>query len=140
MDAENIMRIEPLKAPLDGAATVPGDKSISHRAVLFSAMAEGTSRLTGVLDSADVRSSIDVVTALGAKVNLEVGVDGSLSGGITGWGAEGPKQPDHPLDCGNSALRRACSWALSRLGPSRSRSPAMNRSRSARCVVSSRRS
>lgn len=102
MDAENIMRIEPLKAPLDGAATVPGDKSISHRAVLFSAMAEGTSRLTGVLDSADVRSSIDVVTALGAKVNLEVGVDGSLSGGITGWGAEGPKQPDHPLDCGNS--------------------------------------
>ena len=39
MDAENIMRIEPLKAPLDGAATVPGDKSISHRAVLFSAMA-----------------------------------------------------------------------------------------------------
>ena len=102
MDAENIMRIEPLKAPLDGAATVPGDKSISHRAVLFSAMAEGTSRLTGVLDSADVRSSIDVVTALGAKVNLEVRVDGSLSGGITGWGAEGPKQPDHPLDCGNS--------------------------------------
>ena len=102
MDAENIMRIEPLKAPLDGAATVPGDKSISHRAVLFSAMAEGTSRLTGVLDSADVRSSIDVVTALGAKVNLEVGVDGSLSGGITGWGAEGPKQPDRPLDCGNS--------------------------------------
>lgn len=91
MDAENIMRIEPLKAPLDGAATVPGDKSISHRAVLFSAMAEGTSRLTGVLDSADVRSSIDVVTALGAKVNLEVGVDGSLSGGITGWGAEGPQ-------------------------------------------------
>lgn len=102
MAAENIMRIEPLPRPLDGATTVPGDKSISHRAVLLSAMAEGTSRLTGVLDSADVRSSIDAVTALGAKVNLEVGVDGSLSGGITGWGAEGPKQPDAPLDCGNS--------------------------------------
>lgn len=102
MDAENVMRIEPLPGPLDGATTVPGDKSISHRAILLSAMAEGTSRLTGVLDSADVRSSIDVVTALGAKVNLEVGMDGSLSGGITGWGAEGPKQPDAPLDCGNS--------------------------------------
>ena len=100
-------------------------------------MAEGTSRLTGVLDSADVRSSIDVVTALGAKVNLEVGVDGSLSGGITGWGAEGPKQPDHPLDCGNSGTTARL---LMGLGPSRSRSPAMNRSRSARCVVSSRRS
>ena len=135
MDAENIMRIEPLKAPLDGAATVPGDKSISHRAVLFSAMAEGTSRLTGVLDSADVRSSIDVVTALGAKVNLEVGVDGSLSGA--------PKAPSSPIIRSIAAIpapRHACSWALSRLGPSRSRSRAMNRSRSARCVVSSRRS
>ncbi len=102
MAAENIMHIAPLPGPLNGATTVPGDKSISHRAILLSAMAEGTSRLTGVLDSADVRSSIDAVTALGAKVNLEVGVDGSLSGGITGWGAEGPKQPDGPLDCGNS--------------------------------------
>lgn len=102
MAAENIMHIAPLPGPLDGATTVPGDKSISHRAILLSAMAEGTSRLTGVLDSADVRSSIDAVTALGAKVNLEVGVDGSLSGGITGWGAEGPKQPAGPLDCGNS--------------------------------------
>ena len=37
--------IEPLPAPLRGAATVPGDKSISHRAVLFAAMAEGTSRV-----------------------------------------------------------------------------------------------
>ena len=34
MDAENIMRIEPLKAPLDGAATVPGDKSISHLSLI----------------------------------------------------------------------------------------------------------
>ena len=136
MDAENIMRIEPLKAPLDGAATVPGDKSISHRAVLFSAMAEGTSRLTGVLDSADVRSSIDVVTALGAKVNLE---DRSLAVSPDGV----PKAPSSPIIHSIAAilaLRRACSWALSRLGPSRSRSPAMNRSRSARCVVSSRRS
>ena len=70
MSATNTTRIEPLPAPLDGAARVPGDKSISHRAVLFSAMAEGTSRLTGVLDSADVRSTIGAVSALGAKVSL----------------------------------------------------------------------
>ena len=49
---------EPLSAPLRGSIRVPGDKSISHRAVLFAAMAEGTSRLSGVLDSQDVRSSI----------------------------------------------------------------------------------
>ena len=102
MGDSNITRIEPLGAPLDGAARVPGDKSISHRAVLFAAMAEGTSRLTGVLDSADVRSTIGAVSALGAKVSLERQIDGTLAGGVTGWGAEGPKQPEGPIDCGNS--------------------------------------
>ena len=98
----NITTIEPLGAPLKGAARVPGDKSISHRAVLFSAMAEGTSRLTGVLDSADVRSTIGAVSALGAQVLLERQVDGTLAGGVTGWGEEGPKEPAEPIDCGNS--------------------------------------
>lgn len=94
--------IRPLAAPLSGATRVPGDKSISHRAVLFSAMAEGTSRVFGVLDSADVRASIKAVQALGARVSLEKQLDGSLAGGITGWGAAGPTQPEEPIDCGNS--------------------------------------
>ncbi len=98
----NSVVINPLEHPLVGATKVPGDKSISHRAVLFSAMAEGTSRLSGVLESEDVRSTIKAVQLLGAEVNLEVQVDGSLSGGITGWGSKGPKQPDVPIDCGNS--------------------------------------
>lgn len=102
MSNSTITHIEPLTAPLDGAARVPGDKSISHRAVLFSAMAEGTSRLTGVLDSADVRSTIGAVSALGAEVSLERQVDGTLAGGVTGWGKNGPQQPDGPIDCGNS--------------------------------------
>ena len=94
--------INPLAGPLDGCITVPGDKSISHRAILFSAMAEGTSRLLGVLDSADVRASIEAVQALGAEVSLEKQPDGSLAGGIEGWGAAGPKQPDGPIYCANS--------------------------------------
>lgn len=102
MSNSTITHIEPLTAPLDGAARVPGDKSISHRAVLFSAMAEGISRLTGVLDSADVRSTIGAVSALGAEVSLERQVDGTLAGGVTGWGKNGPQQPDGPIDCGNS--------------------------------------
>ena len=61
------VRIEPLSGPLQGEAHVPGDKSISHRAVLLSAMAEGTSHMEGVLDSADVRASIQAVTSLGAR-------------------------------------------------------------------------
>ncbi len=100
--SNNATTIEPLAAPLRGSIGVPGDKSISHRAVLFSAMAEGTSRVSGVLDSADVRSSIGAVRALGAQVSLEKQPDGSLAGGITGWGAAGPAQPDGPIDCGNS--------------------------------------
>lgn len=94
--------IEPLSAPLEGSLTVPGDKSISHRAVLFSAMAEGTSHVQGVLDSDDVRSSVAAVTKLGAQVSLEKQPDDSLAGSITGWGAAGPVQPEEPLDCGNS--------------------------------------
>ena len=102
MSASDITVINPLGAPVRGSTHVPGDKSISHRAVLFSAMAEGTSRVSGVLDSADVRSSIGAVRALGAQVSLEKQPDGSLAGGITGWGVAGPSQPEGPIDCGNS--------------------------------------
>ncbi len=94
--------VNPLSGPIDGTVRVPGDKSISHRAILFSAMAEGTSQVSGVLDSEDVRSSIEAVRALGAEVSLEKQADGSLKGGITGWGSRGPVQPDIEIDCGNS--------------------------------------
>lgn len=100
--AEQATLIEPLARPLSGVVRVPGDKSISHRSVLFSAMAEGTSHVSGVLDSADVRSSIGAVRALGAEVNLEKWPDGSLAGDIRGWGGLGPSQPEGAIDCGNS--------------------------------------
>ncbi len=92
----------PGSAPLRGTVRVPGDKSLSHRAVLFAAMAEGVSTLSGVLDSADVRSTVGAVGALGAAVELTAQPDGSLAGTITGWGASGPRQPTAPVDCGNS--------------------------------------
>ncbi|MEG2261685.1 MAG: 3-phosphoshikimate 1-carboxyvinyltransferase [Raoultibacter sp.] len=98
----NTIRINPLQKPLDGSTRVPGDKSISHRAILFSAMAEGTSQVSGVLDSEDVRSSVRAVQDLGAEVSLEKQLDGSLSGGITGWGKRGPIKSAAPIDCGNS--------------------------------------
>ncbi len=102
MSSERETTINPLGAPLEGTARVPGDKSISHRAILFSAMAEGASRLSGVLDSEDVRSTIAAVTQLGAKVSLKESADGTLEGEVVGWGASGPKQPEHEIDCGNS--------------------------------------
>ena len=111
--------VSPLGAPLVGSGTVPGDKSISHRAVLFAAMAEGVSHVEGVLDSADVRSSIGAVSLLGANVLLDPQEDGSLAGTIEGWGARGPQperedpgfslfggdddeEDDFVIDCGNS--------------------------------------
>jgi 3-phosphoshikimate 1-carboxyvinyltransferase len=92
----------PGSPPLTGDVHLPGDKSLSHRAVLFSAMAEGTTELHGVLDSADVRSSIEAVRALGAHVELAKHEDGSLTGTIRGWGGRGPRTPHTPIDCGNS--------------------------------------
>ena len=69
---------------------------------MYKRQAEGTSHLSGVLDSEDVRASIRAVEALGAEVDLKAQPDGSLSGTVTGWGAEGPSQPAAPIDCGNS--------------------------------------
>lgn len=94
--------IKPADSPICGKIRVSSDKSISHRSILFSAMSDGTSKLTGVLDSADVRASIDAVTALGAKCNLKKAKDGSLEGTVTGWGDNGPSQPNAPIDCKNS--------------------------------------
>ncbi|MBQ9690681.1 MAG: 3-phosphoshikimate 1-carboxyvinyltransferase, partial [Eggerthellaceae bacterium] len=98
----NALHLQPSGGPLDGSIMVPGDKSISHRAILFGAMSSGTTRVSGMLDSADVRSSIRVIQQLGARVNLEKMPDGSLAGGIEGWGEAGPSVSHEPLDCGNS--------------------------------------
>lgn len=102
MSNDVLTTITPLRAPLTGEIRVPGDKSISHRVVLFSAMAQGTSRVSGILDSEDVQSSIHAVVQLGAEVNLTKQGDGSLAGTIEGWGLEGPRRPEGPIDCGNS--------------------------------------
>jgi len=92
----------PADGPLRGCVRVPGDKSLSHRAVLLAAMAQGTSRPTGVLDSADVRSTIGAVRALGAGVRVLAESDGGLDLEIEGWGSAGPQAPLAPIDCGNS--------------------------------------
>ena len=92
----------PASGPLIGEIHIPGDKSLSHRAVLFSAMAEGTTRLLGVLDSQDVRSTIEAVRALGAHVEMTGEGGCNLAGTVRGWGVNGPRRPAGPIDCGNS--------------------------------------
>ena len=92
----------PGSPPLLGEVRIPGDKSLSHRAVLFAALADGETRVAGVLDSADVRSTIAAVRELGAHVELKTQPDGSLSGHIRGWGVACPLAWEPTIDCGNS--------------------------------------
>lgn len=94
--------VRPADGSLRGTLAVPGDKSLSHRAVLFAAMSRGVSSHRGVLDSADVRSTIDAVHDLGAGVDVRDGAEGGLDVTVSGWGAGGPTEPDEPIDCGNS--------------------------------------
>ena len=87
--------------PLQGSIRVPSDKSISHRAVLFSALAEGRSQLRDLLPSDDVLSSLAAVEQLGAVVERSQGANG-IDAAITGFGAEPVRGQQLRLDCGNS--------------------------------------
>ena len=80
-----------------GSLRVPGDKSISHRSLMFAALAEGESRITDILQSADVHSTAGVLRALGAQIP-ELSNDFV----VRGRGKSALKQPVAPLDCGNS--------------------------------------
>lgn len=80
-----------------GTVQVPGDKSLSHRALILGALADGRSRVRGLLESDDVRSTAGVLSALG--VDIEWG-DGGIT--ITGRGRRGLRAPSQALDCGNS--------------------------------------
>jgi 3-phosphoshikimate 1-carboxyvinyltransferase len=91
------MRIEPVTA-LQGHFAVPGDKSVSHRAVLIGAICEGETRITGFGRSADTESTVAAVRALGATVD-EHDVDTIT---VHGVGLRGLRAPDGPVDCGNA--------------------------------------
>lgn len=80
-----------------GELTVPGDKSISHRSLICSALAEGTSRVRRILQSQDVHSTAGVLRALGVAIP-PLGDDFT----ITGVGLRGLRDPATDLDCGNS--------------------------------------
>ncbi len=87
---------------LRGELTLPGDKSISHRALMLAALAEGETRIDGAGDGADVRSTAGIVAALGATVERAGGDERTVSYRITSPGADGLRQPAGVLDCGNS--------------------------------------
>jgi 3-phosphoshikimate 1-carboxyvinyltransferase len=84
-------------ASIQGGVAVPGDKSISHRAVLIGAIAEGESVITGFGRSDDTESTVEAVRALGVTVDE----DGDTLR-IVGAGLRGLRAPARPIDCGNA--------------------------------------
>ena len=88
--------VQPVRE-VGGELQVPGDKSISHRAALLSALAEGTSTIKGVLRGDDCLATAAALRALGVEVNS---VGGDLT--VEGVGLDGLQAPEAPLDLGNS--------------------------------------
>ncbi len=82
---------------LRGIVRVPGDKSLSHRALLFNALAEGTARVRGSLDGADCRTTLAALRAMGVQIEA-TGDDLTVHGA----GLDGLREPLDVLDCGNS--------------------------------------
>ena len=85
-------------APLGGTLAVPGDKSISHRALMFGALAVGETRITGLLEGEDVLRTAAAMRALGAQVTR----DAAGAWRVAGRGIGGLIEPADVLDMGNS--------------------------------------
>ena len=92
-----ILLTEPAVSPLRGELTPPGDKSISHRALIMSCLAEGQSTVEGLLISEDVLATASACRQLGMTTREE---SGALV--IDGVGGAGLSAPDESLDMGNS--------------------------------------
>ncbi|HWO25582.1 MAG TPA: 3-phosphoshikimate 1-carboxyvinyltransferase [Kofleriaceae bacterium] len=100
--------VEPLRRLLHGTVRVPGDKSIGHRALLFSLLSATPVRVRGLGDGADNGRSAKAIAALGATISRDPADPGALV--IAGTGLDGMRAPAAPLDCGNSGttIRLLC--------------------------------
>ena len=87
---------------LRGQIRVPGDKSISHRALMLALLAAGRSHIDGAGDGADVRSTAGIARALGATVARSTDADGHATYDVESPGIDGFIEPRTDLDCGNS--------------------------------------
>jgi 3-phosphoshikimate 1-carboxyvinyltransferase len=92
-----VKRIEPIKKPISGEITVPGDKSIAHRAVILGSIATGRSRVFNLSGGEDNSRTVRAFKQMG----VEIFRDGEALC-IDGKGWEGLRAPDERIDCGNS--------------------------------------
>ena len=85
-----------------GETSVPGDKSISHRAVMLAALADGTSKIEGFLPSEDCLATLGAMQSLGVTVDVLDETDLGPSSLLVHGRGMVTQEPDHPIDCGNS--------------------------------------
>lgn len=85
-------------APLRGRLRVPGDKSVSHRAIMLGALAEGVTRVRGFLEGEDTRATARVFERLGVRIETPDASERI----VRGVGLRGLRPPAAPLDCGNA--------------------------------------
>ncbi|HWE56413.1 MAG TPA: 3-phosphoshikimate 1-carboxyvinyltransferase [Acidimicrobiales bacterium] len=99
------LTIRPAPAGLRGSLRVPGDKSISHRALLLAARADGTSRISGLSPGADVMATLAAMSAFGAGIESSGGTVTVLGGRL--------HEPETVIDVGNSGtgIRLMAGWA-----------------------------
>jgi len=83
---------------LQGRVRAPGDKSVSHRSLMFGALALGETRITGLLEGEDVLATAAALRAMGAQIEHE----GAGAWRVRGFGVGGGREPDNVLDLGNS--------------------------------------
>jgi 3-phosphoshikimate 1-carboxyvinyltransferase len=87
---------------LSGIAEVPGDKSVSHRALIFGALAVGETRITGLLEGDDVLGTAQAMRAFGAEVTRTGANNEAGAWTIHGVGVGGLAEPGNVIDCGNA--------------------------------------
>ncbi len=94
-----INTLHPHTKPLRGTLRIPGDKSVSHRAVMMAMLADGITHIEGFAPGADNRSTLEVCRALGIKATLN---EATAQVEVNSKGRQSLRDASHDLDCGNS--------------------------------------
>lgn len=96
------LHVDPQREPLVGTVSVPGDKSLSHRAIILASLADGESSVQNWLPAGDTLATLETMLALGAKIEVISKEPKSWELLVHGQGLRGLRPPEEILDCGNA--------------------------------------
>jgi 3-phosphoshikimate 1-carboxyvinyltransferase len=102
MTAPSKLIVRSQTTPLQGSITVPGDKSISHRAVMLAALAEGQSTIRNWLPAGDTLATLEAIQSMGVSIEIDQHSPHAWDLLVEGRGLNGLRRPAGPLDCRNA--------------------------------------